>query len=160
MPNDTLIYWDSCVFIDLIEKTDVTRFQTLEAIVASAERGEVRIVTSALSLAEVSKLKNLSTLPEWKEKQVVQFFENEYVAVRNVDRVVAEAARAIIRGHNIKPSDAVHVATALQAKVQVLHTYDDKLLQLDKQINYPHTPPLRMETPNWIFQPTLGGMQP
>jgi predicted nucleic acid-binding protein len=159
MANDTLIYWDSNVFIDLIEKTPA-RYQVLEGIVNSAERGEVRIVTSAMSLVEVSKLNNLGgVLPEWKEKLIVQFFENDYISVRTVDRVVAETARPIIRGHNLKAPDAIHVATALLARAQVLHTYDSQdLLPLDRKIGLPSLPLLRIEEPKWEFQPPLAGL--
>jgi predicted nucleic acid-binding protein len=155
MANDHLLYWDSSVFIDLIERTS-SRIQILEAIVQSAERGEARIVTSALTLAEVSKLNNLGLLPEWKEKLIVKFFENEYIAVRNVDRVTSEHARPIIRNHALKPPDALHVATALLARVDVLHTYDTThLLPLDKKVGQP---PLRIEEPNWSFQGILTGL--
>ena len=155
MPNDTLIYWDSCVFIDLIEKT-TSRYQTLEAIVASAERGEARIISSSVSLAEVVKLNSLAgVLPEWKEKLIVQFFENDYISIRNVDRVVAELARPIMRNHNRKTPDAIHVATALHSKAQVLHTYDADLLKLDKLISLPNSLPLRIEEPHWSYQTVL-----
>ncbi|HEV3482987.1 MAG TPA: type II toxin-antitoxin system VapC family toxin [Candidatus Acidoferrales bacterium] len=152
MANDHLLYWESSVFIDLIERT-AERIQTLDAIVASAEKGEVRIVTSAFTLTEVSKLNNLGLLPEWKEKLIVKFFENDWIVVRNVDRITAEHARPIIRHHALKPPDALHVATALLAKVDVLHTYDgDHLLPLDRKIG---VPALRIEQPNWEFQQTL-----
>jgi predicted nucleic acid-binding protein len=52
MPNDNLLYWDSSVFIDLIEKT-TNRYAILEAIIQDAEQGKARIITSALTLAEV-----------------------------------------------------------------------------------------------------------
>jgi len=152
MPNDSLLYWDSSVFIDLIEKTP-SRIDTLEAIVSSAERGAARIVTSALTLAEVSKLRNLGLLPEWKEKLIIKFFENDYITVRNVDRITSEHARPIIRGHDLKPIDALHVATAILASVQVLHTYDtNDLIKLDRKIGIPT---LRIEEPSWEFTPTL-----
>lgn len=152
MPNDHLIYWDSDVFIHRIEETP-DKIQTLRAITDAAERGEVRIVTSALTLVEVSKLNNLELLPEWTEQRVIEFFENEYISVRTVDRFVAAMARPIIRGHNLKPPDAIHVATAIMARVNVMHTYDgEKLLPLTGRI---HQPPLRIEEPQWEFQTEL-----
>jgi len=157
MPNDNLVYWDSVVFIDLIEETP-GRHETLKAISDSAERAEARIVTSALTLAEVSKLNNLRLLPEWAEKKILEFFENDYITVRDVSRPVCEMARPIIRGHGLKPPDAIHVATALMAKAQVLHTYDGDLLGKNGLITNPlltGCPPLRIEVPRWQFQGDL-----
>jgi hypothetical protein len=128
----------------------------LDAIAESAEKGQVRIVTSAFTLSEVSKLNNLGLLPEWKEKLIIKFFENDWVVVRNVDRITSEHARPIIRHHSLKPPDAIHVATALLAKVDVLHTYDaDHLLPLDRKVGLP---PLRIEEPHWEFQQMLSGI--
>jgi predicted nucleic acid-binding protein len=156
MPNDHLIYWDSSVLIDYIERSP-GRIDTLDAIVTSAEKGHARIVTSALSLAEVCKLKNLGLLAELKEKLITKFFENDYIVVRNVDRATSEYARAIIRAHDLKPPDALHISTALLAKVDVLHTYDkDDLIPLDKKIGIP---PLRVEEPHWVFQQELPNLQ-
>lgn len=50
----------------------------------------------------------------------------------------------------------MHVATAILAKADVLHTYDrDHLLPLDKKIG---VPALRIEEPSWEFQPQLAGL--
>ncbi|HLJ13257.1 MAG TPA: type II toxin-antitoxin system VapC family toxin [Bryobacteraceae bacterium] len=135
MPIDKLPYWDSDVFISRIQKT-LGRIEDLRAITDAAERGDVTIVTSFLTEVEVVKLKELGLLDEETERMVAQFFENDYLSVRVVDRFVAEKARPIVRQFKLKPTDAVHVATALLMEVDVLHTYDERhLLPLNGQID-------------------------
>jgi len=35
----------------------------------------------------------------------------------------------------LKPQDAVHLASALVANVPIFHTFDEKLIKLDKQLS-------------------------
>ncbi len=137
----TKIYWDSVVFIDLIEETP-GRIYKLKPVIERAMKQEVVIVTSALTMVEVVKLTNLNLLDEDAERRVTEFFENAYINVRNVDRFVAEAARPIVRKHGIKPPDAIHVATAILSKVDVLHTFDQPLLRHNGKVDG-----LRIEEP-------------
>jgi predicted nucleic acid-binding protein len=158
--NETLVYWDSCVFIDRIEAKNSDRIDTLRAMTDAAERGELMIVTSALAMAEVVKLTALSEASDKeKENLIVEFFDNEYISVRNVTPAVSERARHIIRDHNLKPPDAIHVATALLTKgVRVLETYDEShLIPLDGKIG---NPPLCIRTPKWVWQQSLETTQP
>jgi predicted nucleic acid-binding protein len=115
----TKLYWDSVVFINLIEET-IGRVERIRPHVQSAIDEKSVIVTSAFTMAEVVKLTNLNLLDEDAERRVTEFFENPYISVRNVDRFVAEAARPIVRKHGIKPPDAIHVATAILSKADVL----------------------------------------
>src|SRR6266566_2197289 len=96
MPSDgpRLQYWDSDVFISLLQRTP-GRVEVLRTITDAAEHGSVRIVTSAFTMAEVVKLKELPLLDPQIEQLIVGFFENDYIVVRNVDRFVAERARPI-----------------------------------------------------------------
>jgi predicted nucleic acid-binding protein len=137
----TKIYWDSVVFIDLIEETP-GRISRLQSVIERAMKQEVVIVTCALTMVEVVKLKNLNLLDEDAERRVTEFFENAYISVRNVDRFVAEAARPIVRKDGIKPPDAIHVATAILSKVEVLHTFDQPLLKQNGKVDG-----LRIEEP-------------
>jgi predicted nucleic acid-binding protein len=130
----TKVYWDSVVFIDLIEQTP-GRIERIRPLVESAINDKLIIVTSAFTMAEVVKLKNLNLLDEDAERRVTEFFENQYLSIRNVDRFVAEAARPIVRKHGVKPPDAIHLATAILSKVAVLHTFDEPLLKLDGKID-------------------------
>lgn len=54
---------------------------------------------------------------------VTEFFENPFIELRNLDRFVAEKARPIVRQFGLKPPDAIHVATAILMKVDLLHTF-------------------------------------
>lgn len=137
----TKIYWDSVVFIDLIEETP-GRISRLQSVIERAMKQEVVIVTCALTMVEVVKLKNLNLLDEDAERRVTEFFENAYISVRNVDRFVAEAARPIVRKDGIKPPDAIHVATAILSKVEVIHTFDQPLLKQNGKVDG-----LRIEEP-------------
>lgn len=153
MPSDNLVYWDSMLFVYRIEKHP-DWIGDLQLFTDAAERGELRIVTSAYSLVEVAKMPNASTLSEEQERLIVDFFENEYIVVRNIDRFVAELARDLIRKYKLPTTDAVHVATAILSKVDVLHTNDkDHLLPKDGKIGKPG---LRIEQPYWRGVRTLG----
>lgn len=148
------VYWDSCVFIDCIQKFQ-PHFADIEPILENAINGTIVIVASAISLAEVVKL-NQSTDPEEKQAQTIQdFFENDYIALRALDRMTASLAGSFVRKHNLKPADAVHVATAIHAGCHALLTYDGEqrgnkpkrnktfLLDMDRKID----PSLQIEMP-------------
>jgi predicted nucleic acid-binding protein len=64
--------------------------------------------------------------------------------LRNVTRLVAESAQDLVWDHGVKPKDAIHVATALEAKVQALETFDDGLLKKSRKIG---VPPLLIRKP-------------
>ena len=89
----------------------------------AAERGDLRIVTSALTLTEVIKIKGKQIKVE-DEDRIRAFFEHEWIIVRDVDRFIAEQARDFIWKHNLQPYDAIHLATAYKHKLQHLDTYD------------------------------------
>jgi predicted nucleic acid-binding protein len=134
-----VIYWDSCVFLSAIQQT-AGRYQTLKAILDFAAADGVVIVTSALTIAEVVKIDcgNAQSAQMTKDATTIrQFFENDYLAIKNVDRGVAERASEIVREHGIKPPDAIHVATALVSRCDHLETYDERLIRLDGKVGWP-----------------------
>lgn len=139
-------YWDACVFTSRLERTP-GRIAILEHITDRAEKGEVEIVTSAFTLVEVAKVKDVDSLED-QEQIIVDFFENPYIIIQQVDRFVAELARDILRNATkIKPKDAIHIASAIQSRASVLHTYDnDHLIPKSKRFG---NPPLTIEPPNW-----------
>ena len=117
-----------------------------------AEEGKILIVTSALTLTEVIWAKGHDKLDPSTREQITEFFVAPYISVRNVTRRIAERARDIVWDNEIRPKDAIHVATALDCEVPVLNTFDKKLLSRDKQVG---TPPLRIEEPHYPGQQNL-----
>ncbi len=151
-------YFDSCIFIELLQQTIPKRFDACEAIREQAENGKVIIVTSALTITEVNKLPDLPSLPEEQSKKILEFFENPYIAIRPVDRRTAEYAHELTRTHGLTNIDAIHVATAILSRVSVLYTYDSAkkrrkgLLRHSLKIG---TPPLLIEVPPDPLKGTL-----
>lgn len=162
MAKPKLIYWDSCIFIDAIQGNPEWN-DVLSHIISAAEAGEVMIVTSALTLAEVirdNKTDAVAGDPE-QETNIVELFDNTYVSVRTVDKQIGTLARQIARDYRLKPPDAVHVATALSTKVAELHTRDGEngktggMLSRDGRISLPGGLPLKIILPTWTRQMTL-----
>lgn len=153
MPNKPLrVYWDSCVYIDCIQQNP-DRHVLLDSIVKQARNGEIVLVASALVLAEVAKLKDPDATREQETKRICRFFENDFIKFRDVTRRIAEQAADMTRLHSIKPSDAIHVATALACECISFQTYDGeqgrggKLIALNGKIGHP---PLRIEVPRVV----------
>lgn len=121
------VYWDSNAFLGYL-KEESDKVETCGHVLQAAENGLLVIVTSAFTLAEVIYLKGSTKLPTEQRAKVDAFFKAEFISVRNVTRTTAELASDLVWDHNIRPKDAIHVATACLYKVPVLHTYDDKLL--------------------------------
>ncbi len=85
-----------------------------------AEAGKTEIITSALTLAEVLYLRGHQPIPAADAEKLKRFFEHEYIVVNDVDRALAEEARKFVWDQGIRPKDAIHVATAIDAKVKGL----------------------------------------
>lgn len=148
----TLHYWDSDVFIGwLAAETD--KEPHCRGTIQHAEAGKLTIVTSALTLAEVINLKGHKKLPREVDEKVKGFFAQPYISVRILDRRLAEAARDLVWNHGIKPKDAVHVATAIDMRVEHLATFDKDLHKLSGTIGSPMT----LGPPNLAEQASLFG---
>ncbi len=74
------------------------------------------------------------------------------VRVRNVTRSISESAQSLVWDQGIKPKDAIHVATALEAKVPILETFDEPLIAQSGTVGFP---PLIIRKPLPATQPKL-----
>jgi predicted nucleic acid-binding protein len=135
-------YWDSCIFVSYIEK-DGARFADLDAILDEARRGDVEIVTSVASIAEVAftEAERLRRALDPAEEQRIDSLWTPPSPVRLVEfhKLIAEEARTLIRvgithGWQLKPYDALHLSTAKFMQVDRLETYDAKLLKFTAEV--------------------------
>lgn len=128
MSGPELIYWDSDAFLGwLQEETD--KVELCKGTLGRAKAGEVIIFTSALTIAEVLWRRGGPRLPKDKAIVLRKFFRQSYIRVRGVSRAIAESAQDVVWDHGIKPKDAIHVATALEAGILTLETFDGDLLK-------------------------------
>lgn len=122
------VVWDSCVVIDYLRKHE-ERFPLIQPMIDQAEKGELKIVVSEITPAEVLTLEKLGglTANEITEHAgvIADFFERSYVVGRIVDRSISTAAARLRRKHHpLSTCDSLILATALQHKVPVVYTFD------------------------------------
>lgn len=131
-------YWDSATFVAWLAEEEVDdRVGQCEPVIRAAEAGEVVLVTSSLTLVEVIHLKGHPPFKADKEEAIRLFFMHEYIHVRQLDRRLAEEARSLIWEHGFSPKDSVHVATAVDARVEQLDTFDEGLCRKTAVIGDP-----------------------
>lgn len=143
-------YWDSDCFLAWLQN-EPGKADACRAVLEAADEGGILLVTSALTLAEVLYLRGRQPIAKARKDIVVEFFKNDYIAVRNVTRHVAEMARELVWDQAIRPKDAVHVATALEARLALLNTFDQSLL---KKSPIPGSPQLVIAKPS-VREPKL-----
>lgn len=137
-------YWDSDAFLGQLNG-EPDKVSACESVLEAAEERRLIIVTSALTLAEVLYVKGQTPIPRSSREKVSAFFKQPYISVQNVTRRISEYARELVWEHQIRPKDAIHVATAVILKIPVLNTFDGKLLATDAKVG---DPPLRIEKPH------------
>ena len=127
------LYWDSCCFLSFLQG-DSTRTE-LQTLMADARAGGVLIVTSTISVAEVAYLapEGLGLpLDRDVERQIEDFWRSgQAIRFVEVDAGIAARARTLLRhalsqGWERNPRDALHLASAQQASVSTIHTYDER----------------------------------
>ena len=145
-------YWDSTNFISLIAEDEPARADICQHILEDADQGNCRIIISALAIAEVIKPKGQPVLAEDAETTISNFFLHDYISVYDLTRTIAENARKLARQHGLKPNDAVHLATAIGAGVDVFETYNTNDFSGLEGIPFP------IREPTWQGTPQLPGI--
>ena len=139
MADQKKVYWDACAWLGLLNgETD--KSQALEVVWKRAEKGDVQIWTSAFCIAEVYRVKcekDWAKLSQDHDDQINNMFDQPFVETVQVDTEIARLAKKLLRTHEglKKPSDAIHLATAVHWDLEQFHTYDGSdLLHLDGKV--------------------------
>jgi predicted nucleic acid-binding protein len=130
------IYWDSDAFLGWLQE-EPGKAELCEGTIERAQNLEALIITSALTIAEVLWLRGAPPIPQEKAELVRKFFRRSYIRVRNVTRRISENAQELVWNDRIRPKDAIHVATALDANVDALETFDEGLLKKSGSVGNP-----------------------
>jgi predicted nucleic acid-binding protein len=129
-----LIYWDACVPLAYING-EQARLAHLEGLLQKSGK-DFQLITSVYTVTEVSFAKR-----EQDQKALSNDIEDKIAKlwlpgspiqlVEFYELIAAKAARliriAIPKGWQLKPGDAIHLATADHLKVSEFQTYDDGL---------------------------------
>ncbi len=91
-------------------------------------------------------------IPKNRAQIVRSFFRHSYIRVRNVTRKTSELAQDLAWDHGVRPKDAIHVATAIEANVPVIETFDQPFIGTSGQVG---NPPIIIREPMSPAQGTL-----
>lgn len=156
-----LIYWDSCVFLHYIESTP-TWVPILDAIIDEVKNdSNLMLITSTVTIVEVSYIESekasraLSASVEisldamWRDTSILQLVECDEAIARRARSLLR---RAVAESRQLKPMDAVHLATADVMRVHDCHTTDTGMLKWN-DLGFPIQQP-------WARKPLLPGIPP
>jgi hypothetical protein len=97
-----LIYWDSDAFLGWLQ-AEPGKAELCAGTLKRADQGDVLILTSELTIAEVLWMRGAPVFPQDKAETVRKFFWRSYLRVRNVTRAVSENAQDLFWTQGIRP---------------------------------------------------------
>jgi predicted nucleic acid-binding protein len=127
------------VWISLINQ-EAGKVRRCQHVIDLAQKGEVQIWTSSLTLAEVFKRKcegATLSIADAHDADFERYIEQDFLVEVQLDHDIGVLARRLLRAHPElkKPADAIHLASAALNNVEELHTFDgDNLLNLSGKI--------------------------
>jgi predicted nucleic acid-binding protein len=119
------IFWDTNLFIYLIEDRGALAERVVEVWRGMLTRGD-RLYTSALTVGEIL-VKPVNEGARDMELRYLRLFENRRITVLPFDSSAAPAYARIRADRSIRPPDAIQLACAAAAEVDLFITNDDRL---------------------------------
>lgn len=129
-----MIYIDSNVFVYAILNTEEIG-EKARSLLQRIQQGEEKAETSALTFDEVFwAIKKIDFEAALEAIQAFLNFPN--LEIVSVDRDLSLSALQLIKEYNLDPRDAIHAATAIAGKAEVVVSTDphfDKLKELKRR---------------------------
>ncbi|MBF6604960.1 MAG: PIN domain-containing protein [Chloroflexi bacterium] len=126
MPDKPVVTIDTSPWIALLAK-EVDRAEHVLRLLEQAERGEIKVFVSTVTITETVKgpAAGDPLLTDEQESVLVDYMDNPFITLVSVDPVVAARARDLRRHVRwLKTPDAMILATALVTGSETLYTYD------------------------------------
>ncbi len=131
-----IYYWDTCLFLAWLkdEERAAGEMDGVRDIIQRVKRRDATIITSVLTLVEVLRAK----LPAGVDNLFKETLKRTTRV--SVDIRIANLAHDIrnfyaLTGHRIpKTPDTIHLATAIQYRVDEFHTFDDELIAISGNV--------------------------
>ena len=141
-PKFRNVYLDSSAFLAYVKKEEkiakcgLKRYEVVGNILEDTKNKKIKLFTSAITLAEVRRLKEstiLMTNDELKEinKLFDEFLEHDWINLIEINRDIAENAQKLGALYGIFPMDSLHIASAQYWDCDVLMLWDKKTV-IDK----------------------------
>ncbi|MGH9748040.1 MAG: hypothetical protein ACRD59_18245 [Candidatus Acidiferrales bacterium] len=130
MPNKLrAIYWDSTVFLCFLRKQEGERRTICEDILRHAREGKISLFTSSFTITEVIKPLRMETtgprpLSSDEVADLQGMFHWPWVKKIALDHRVAQDAVNLGITYALSAADAIHAASAIVAKVDVLQQWE------------------------------------
>lgn len=98
MSSPPLHYWDANTFINIIQGNEPDGGNELRETVSMARRGQIKVVTSTLSLAEVVKPRRWSKpmLNPSEAEAVTKIFNDPNISLIDVTEHIASRGRQLL----------------------------------------------------------------
>lgn len=137
------VYVDACCWVQILANQDPYG-ETWKRLLQKAEKGGLTIVTSTLTLVEVQGGKAAALIGRSEEEKatVARYFEHDFIEWVSVSYYLGVIARDLIWDYRISHKDAIHVASAIQAKVPVIFTADARLITHSEKATGKHRVPI------------------
>jgi len=74
--------FDSCIFIELLQRQDATRLDACDALSYQAQSGSLVIVATTVAVVEVNRLSDDERLREDECRTILNYFRNPYITLR------------------------------------------------------------------------------
>ncbi len=121
----SLVFWDTMLFAYWIERNPAYFDRVIEIRERMLERGD-KLSTSSIAIGELLAGVNLMEIPEFGEKYR-ELLRPPYVQIIDFDTRAAEHYGRIRTDRSIPRIDAMHLACAAAAKVDLFLTNDLRL---------------------------------
>ena len=129
----TKYYWDACVILEFLNQSP-DRAPDVNGLLDAADKGEIQIFTSTLSIAEVAfaaEDRSAGVLSKETEDKIDKLWAmGSPIQLVEFHRGIAEQARDISRLAmarsigGLKSVDKMHLATAVRIEADEVHTYE------------------------------------